>query len=154
MRKFFALLLAVLMLGALATVAFATDDNPSPTGGVEFEIEIDSNLPSYVADSVEVVKDGDTFTYTAKDIDGYNFSGFVIEGDYEIVYQDGNTIVIRPKGDVKVHVEYDEVPPAEPKPQDKGDKSPRTADPSMLLLAVLLVGACGSFVAAKRLRKE
>lgn len=151
MRKVFALLLTVLLLGSLATMVFASDDDPSAVAVPKFTIEIHFDFETPVVETV-VVEDGTEYTLTPKEKDGYEFEGYEISGEYEIKSKDGNTWVIIPKSDLVIHVKYKGVTP-EPKPEDDKPVSPRTGVNTVLFAAMILVGLFGVVVATRKLVK-
>ena len=156
MRRIFALLLAVLMFASFATVAFAAD---SPVATKEYKITVthEFGTPETV---VAAVKDGNEYTLTAKEKEGYKFVGFEIEqpeSSYEIVSKNGNTMVIRAKADLTVHAKYEAVAAAKPaattgaKPVDGKATSPKTGDNTAMVVVMMLVAMCGVVVASKKL---
>lgn len=147
MRKLFALLLAVLMLGSLATMVFAKD---SPVGKPEFEIEIELDLDNPTPGGKVTVKEGDEYILIPPNKPGYEFDTFIIEGDYELVSKDKDKWVIIPKGNLKVHVKYKNVTP-KPSPSDNKPVSPNTGDNMLMIALVMAVGLCGVVLAVRKL---
>ncbi len=147
MKKVLALLLALVTIFSVTCVAFAegsAEENP------EYKIEVILDLPTPVSDRVEMHKDGETFTYTASDKDNYKFDSFVIEGKYENLVINGNTITFTVKGDCVVHVKYKDVTPTE-NPTDKTNTSPSTGSPVLVLFGLVMIGLCGAYVATRKL---
>ena len=161
MKKVFALLLAVLMLSTLSLTVFAdtgapeTTRYPSREGETEFQVEIIYEVTEPIEDRIQYISvpDGDTFTFTARDIPGYEFERFDIDGEYEIISQDGRTIVVKPHGDLVVHVRFRGVTP-QPVPDDHGQTSPHTGDNTILVVGMMLLGLCGVVVSTKKLVKS
>ena len=167
MRKVFALLMAVLMLGSLATAVFA---NPSPPATPEIIVEIyyhyDPQNPEY--GGTVVIKEGDEYIITPKEKDGFEYTHYEFEGKSEIVYQDGSTWVIRPLTDLVIHVFYkggDNAPsdddnrpdpsgsstPTKPTGHDTNPDSPPTGDNTVMVLLVMLAGLCGVVLAIRKI---
>lgn len=151
MRKVFALLLTVLLLGSLATMVFAGDD-PSAVAVPKYTIDIYYDFETPEQETV-VVDEGKTITITPKDKDGYEFDTYEISGEYEIVSKDGKSWVILPKSDLVIHVKYKGVTP-EPKPEDDKPVSPRTGVNPMIYAGLILFGLCGVVVATRKLVKN
>jgi len=152
MRKLAALLLVVLLLGSLATVAFAEDD-PSKTIDPKYKVEIIYDFEVPEDGGTYTVKENEEFVFSPKEKDGYTFDRYEIEGEYELVSKDGNTWTIIPKSDLIIHVKYKGVTP-EPKPTDDKPVSPGTGVNTVLIAAVILVGLCGVVLAGKKLAKN
>lgn len=153
MRKVFALLLAVLLLGSLATVCFATDDLPSTVVVPEFNVHIifDFDIPE--DGGTEVVKEGGQYVFSPREKDGYTFDHYEITGSYEIVSKDGNTWTIVPLTSLVIHVKYKGVTPQD-KPTDDKPTSPSTGMNTALYAALILFGLCGVVVAGRKLVKN
>lgn len=159
MRKFFALILAVLILGSLATVAFASDTGDSPVGKPEFKIEIyyDFETPELGGTVIITGPEGsdhsDPYILTPKEKEGYEFDTYVIEGDYEIVSKDGDKWTIIAHGNLVVHVKYKGVE-TKPTPHDDKPVSPNTGDNTMMFILVMALGICGVVLASRKLLRN
>ncbi|MBR6414098.1 MAG: hypothetical protein IKS21_05745 [Oscillospiraceae bacterium] len=167
MRKALALLMAVLLLGSLATAVFANNsptNNPSPTGTPEIIVEIyyhyDPQNPEY--GGTVVLHEGDEYIITPKEKDGYEYTHYEFEGEYEVVSKDGSTWVIRPLTDLVIHVFYkggNEIPsdssgsstPTKPTGHDPNPDSPPTGDNTAMILVIMLVGLCGVVLAIRKI---
>lgn len=147
MKKFLAVLFSVVILATfMAVPAFAA---VSPEGEVVHTVE----LPS--GDTVEVA-DGDTITLEKED-NGYEFTGWVIEGEYEIVSGDltSDNLVIRPLSDLVVEATYDsgdenlEDDDVEVD-ENESDKAPQTGNGTIVLVTLLTAGAFVAMVATRK----
>ena len=108
MKKVLSVLLVALMLVTVFSVAVAAEyPSPSDRDYYTVEVIVEGGGGTAAADVVTVPK-GDTTKIIAKPASGYEFAGWTIIGDYEFVEGDANsaTIVIRPKGDVKVIAKF------------------------------------------------
>lgn len=150
MRKVIVLLLTVLLIGSLATAAFAA---PSKEADVEYTIEIIYDFKTPEPGGTVTVKEGDEYVLVPKDKDGYEFDTYDIKGEYELVKKDGNKWTIIPKGDLVVHVRYKGVPSATV-PTDKSNTSPRTGDNTMLIMSLMVLGLCGVVLSVRKLSKS
>ncbi len=152
MKKALALLLAVFLLGSLATVCYAGDfSGDSQAVDPEYKVHViyDFQIPED-GGTVEV-KPGNTVVITPKDKDGYIFDHYDITGDYEIVSKDGNSWTIMPKSSLTIHVKYKGV---NPPPNDDKPVSPSTGANVPLYAALVLFGLCGVVVATRKLVKN
>ena len=167
MRKVLALVLALLMLGTLVPAVFAT---LSPHGTPEIIVEIwyhyDPQNPEY--GGMVVLQEGDEYTITPNEKDGYTYTHYEFDGEYEIVSQDGSTWVIRPLTDLVIHVFYtgggqnpsdnDNRPDPSgsagaphPSGHDNNPDSPPTGDNTVMILLVMLAGLCGVVLAIRKI---
>ncbi len=149
MKKVFALLLAVVLVVFATVPAFATDLK-SPSGDQEYDVNINNNQGGTGSYTTEYVEDGEYTIITADPNDGYNFSYWVINGDYELI--EGSltdlSIKIRPLSDIVVtpYFEKDGKIVEGPDGDDSGT-SPKTSDATtyvfatIALLSVALFGA-------------
>lgn len=159
MRKIISILLVVLMLSALCVSAFAdTDPIISPTAPKEFIVEFDDYGTGKVTVTTDDVPEGDTVRYEADPDSPYEFIGFEIEGDYEIVEGSltGPYIVIRPLSDLVVIAKYDTVP-VTTNPADTGNNGPQTGfSPLWITVAFAALIACAIAVifVVKRMAKR
>lgn len=160
MRKFLAVLLAVLMLSALCVSVFAGDDPiVSPTTKPEYLVEFDDyfhGTPPAVSN--ETVPVGDTIRFDSDPTSPYKFVGFIISGEYTIVEGslDGPYIVIKPASDIVVIAEYEGVPIVTT-PSDTSHDGPQTGSDITwiaIAFAVLVVCAVAAVIIAKRFVKK
>ena len=110
MKRILSVILTALILTAVFAVCVTAADYKSPADRDYniITIVVDGDKGGTVtADPVTVPK-GETSKIIAKPDDGYEFSGWVIEGEYEIIEGDLNSpvIVIRPLTDVKVTAKF------------------------------------------------
>lgn len=152
MKKFVSVVLALVLVSVLSVSAFAANSVVAP---VEKDYDGGSIIYQPSAD-----KDNE-FTFVADPKDGYNFIGWEIEGDYEIVsgsleespitiiFKDGTTAE-----DVSPLFEKisDEKPDPTKKPKPSDDESPKTGK-SVAMLALAVVACGGLIVSKKRLGK-
>ncbi len=152
MKKVLSVLMAVLMLSAVFAVAVSAEDNPSPVPETYYTIEIIINGNGTATADPASVPQGDTTKLVAKPDDGSEFTGWTIEGEYEIVEGDLNSLVlvIRPKGNIKATANFKKTDTK----KDDGQKSPttgyNTAIVIALMTAVLSISAAVVVVLGKR----
>lgn len=160
MRKYLAVLLAVLMLSALCVSVFAGNDPiVSPTTKPEYLVEFDDYVhgtPPAVSNVTVPV--GDTIRFDSDPTSPYKFVGFTIDGEYTIVEGslDGPYIVIMPASDIVVIAEYEGVPIVTT-PSDTGHDGPQTGAVITwiaIAFAVLVVCAVAAVIIAKRFVKK
>ena len=166
MKKIIAIIMSLALVMSLGTMAFAAG---SPQGDKTYKVTITSDREESGSskDNYKVVQNGDTFEITAdEDDDEYEFLGWEIIGEYEIVSGSltSRDLVIRPLGDITINqlaeyiVEADEEPDdGEDKEEEgetnKSDKSPQTGNNIFFILGGIFAA---SFVIAsisgKRIR--
>lgn len=156
MRKFLSILMTVLLLGSLSICAFAA---PSPTDAPIFNIvyySYEDGTQQQIA--IDPVENGETVQITANTSGDRAFTGFAIQGQYELVSGTltDATIVIRPLSDLVITANYENTTPSTNTPVDNGSTSPQTGDSMLILFVALAVvfGAAGCVVATKRLRAK
>ena len=154
MKKICVLLLALVMMFALTTSAFAVI---SPSGEIKY------NVKHYVVSMItgetsyqwyKVVPDGDTLIITLDEKYVEFFQKWDIKGDYELIKGtlDGSTteIVIRPNSDVDV---YSYINAETEGPSNDSPTSPDTATPVAGLVALMAISAGAAVVAKKQISK-
>lgn len=152
MRKVLALLLAVLLLGALATVCFADEyTGNSQAVDPEYKVHIIYDFAVPEDGGTVEVKPGNSVVISPKEKDGYIFDHYEITGEYEIISKDGNSWTIVPKSSLTIHVKYKGV---NPKPVDDKPVSPPTGVNTVLYAALILFGLCGVVFATRKLIKN
>ena len=106
MKKLIAALTALVLIFSLTTVAYGAK---SPEGKKEHSVTVNNNVGDTDGSSSSVV-DGENFTLSADEFGGYDFVGWVITGDYDIVSGDLNSpdLIILPKGDIQATANYTE----------------------------------------------
>lgn len=148
MKKFLAILFSIVILATfMAVPAFAES---SPVGKVVHKIEVISNATGEDVTTTYEVEDGDTITFTKTDGSDYEFKGWVITGDYEIVSGDLNSdeLVVKPLSDLKVVESYDvETEPSDP---NDSDKAPQTGNGALMVTVLLTAGAFVAMLATKK----
>lgn len=105
MKKLVSLLTAVIVVALSAVTAMAA---PSPVASKELNVTVINTQGGSASYTVEYNADGEYVTLTANPKDKYQFSGWVIDGEYDIIegtLQD-ETIVIRLKSDIKATPKY------------------------------------------------
>ena len=152
MRKVIVLLLTVLLLTSLATVAFATEDGQSEVTKPGYKVEVIYDFDVEESGGVTIVQENEEYTLSPKEKEGYEFEGYEITGEYELVSQDGSTWVIIPHSDLVIHVKYKETKP-NPNPHDDEPVSPPTGDNAALYTAMILIGLFGVVLSVKKLVK-
>lgn len=157
MKKIFAVLLAVVLVVFATVPAFAIK---SPSGETKYDVVVNNNQGGTGSYTVESVEDNDHYIITADPKDGYEFSHWVIDGDYDII--EGSltdiTITIKPLSDVVItpYFEKDGETPGEGPKDDDSDKSPATGDVStqvMVVIAMLSVALFGAVVVKRSTSK-
>lgn len=184
MKKLFAVLLALLLVASFSVTVFATEgeDIPSPTDVPLILIDFDSEHPGAIGDvSEESVPAGTVLTFVAPESE-YEFLGFTVEGEYEVVSggqyiieapatrtSGQPTLVLKAFSDLKVVAVYDidgAEDPTDPsettepttatQPDDDEGDSPQTGD-SMVVYCIagaLILGVVGFALAGKKLLKK
>ena len=152
MKKVLSVLMAVLMLSVIFAAAVSAEDNPSPEPTKYYVVEVTVNGNGTATPDPGSVPSGDTAKLVAKPDAGSEFTGWTIEGEYEIVEGDLNSLVlvIRPLGDVKVVANFKDTGTG----KDDGKKSPTTGYNTQAVIAlmavVLTVSAAAVVVCGKR----
>ena len=157
MRKLFAVLMSLCLVISFCVCAFATEawsiQSPTdqPVYSVEF-ISYDTDKPN---SSVYTVPVGDTIEIAAPDSKDSDFTGFTIEGEYEIVSGGLNNspIVIRPLSDIIIIANYSNMETTASSSGDNGNDSPQTGDGQMIFLIAVAaaVAIIGITLATKKL---
>lgn len=149
MKKFLAVIFAVVILATfMAVPAMAAD---SPSGEVVFKVEVNSFSTGKVSNG-NYTTEGDTIRLTVAEDSDYTFTGWVIEGKYEIVSGDlkSKELVIRPLSDVKVEESYDVKGSAGFGTTNDSDKAPDTGVALPVVAFVALAGAFTVMVVSKK----
>ena len=138
MKKVLSVLMAVLMLSAIFAVAVSAEtENPSPEPTKYYTITVIIKGNGTATADPSSVEEGGTTKLVANPDPGSKFIGWTIEGDYEIV--EGSltspTLVIRPKGDVKVTANFEPTSTG----KDTGPKSPTTGYNTQAVIALMAV---------------
>ena len=138
MKKFFAILMVVAMMLAIA-VPMSAEISPEPKPGVDVTV-----VPEKGGD-VDVKENADgTITITVKPNSGYDFVKWEITGKYEIKGDtNGKTITIKPLTDVKVSAVLKSQTTVKPTP-GPNNQSPSTG----VATAMIAVAFVGSMAAA------
>lgn len=161
MRKIVSVLLVVLMLSALCVCVFA-DKDPiySPTAPKEWLVEyVDYGEGEPPAITNDVVPDGDTVRYERDPNSPYEFIGFEIQGEYELVEGSltGPYIVVRPLSDLVIVARYKDVP-VTTSPSDTSPHGPQTGfSPLWITIAFVALVVCAVaviFVVKRMAKKE
>ncbi len=156
MRKLFAVLMCLCLVTAFTVCAFATegDNVQSPTDKPVFSVEFISYESGTAHSTEKVVEAGETIELAAPESENGVFTGFTIEGEYELVSGALNKspIVIRPLSDLIVVANYKDAT-VDPKPDNPDDNSPQTGDTLMIVCITVaaLVAICGAAYATKKL---
>lgn len=174
MKKFIALLTALVLAMSLTTVAFAAG---SPEGKKEHKVTYTHNIDGLESGNYEIIPDGETVELVAHEgYPGYAFVRWDIIGDYEVVSGDinGDSVVILPLGDIEIKSIFEEVEEdepiedeepdeeepdeEEPDEEDKGevndsDTSPETGHRSLVLLTGLFSVSLAAAFVSKKLAK-
>ena len=177
MKKLLAVMLALVLVASMSVMAFATEGEtiPSPTDAPVFDVDFTTNeSDTPVEVPVEAVVQGEELTLTAPVSEDKEFVGFVIVGEYEVIsgaeyivetvdgaislkIPGGCSIVIVPKGDIKVEAHYTSETTTEPtqptEPDDDDGDSPQTGDDTLLIwvAVIAILGVAGCALAVKKL---
>ncbi len=154
MKKIFAVLMAVMLMIFTVVPAFAAHViSPDVTG--EYDIIINNSVGGTGSYTSEIIEGKKYITLTADTKDGFVFTHWEIDGEYEIVEGSlkDEEIVIILKGDCEATPNYEGV--KEQPTQNNGDKSPQTGDSSSYVflfvgLFVALAGATGLKIAKSK----
>ena len=150
MKKAIALMLSLLLLASVITVAFALD---SATGDAEYKVIVIYETKDPWSEGPFTVKEGDNYTLIVKTVDGYEFDKIKVEGEYELISQDGSTYVLKPKESLVIHVLFKDVTPT-PKPEDDNPVSPGTGLNPTLVAVAAMFAICGVVVCTRKLLKN
>lgn len=106
MKKFLSLFLALTLLSAFGTVAFAAK---SPVGTKKHKVTVTTSYNDKTV--VKSVEDGSNYTLNADTAEGFDFLKWTIDGNYDIISGDLSSakIVIKPKGDISACAVYDKI---------------------------------------------
>ena len=177
MKKLFALILTLALIAVMPLTAMATEEEtyPSPTDKPLIVVEFDSYHTGDLNDvRSETVPVGTECTFTAPDSE-YEFVGFTVEGEYEVVSggqliigsdavptrNASRTLVLIANSDLKVTAYYDieedeseSTETTQPTVDDDDDgDSPDTGDSGLTfwLLAAGIVGIFGCVLAVEKI---
>lgn len=114
-------------------------------------VDVDGGTITVSANPVVV---GEEVTLTASAADGYVFTEWAIEGDYDVVSDDGETITIIPNGDLVIDAVFEseeESEDEETTSDDTSDTSPTTGQSAAAVMVVLVAACVALAVARKRI---
>lgn len=158
MRKLFAVLMTLCLVLSFCVCAFATENIPSPTDAPVYSVEIISYDTDQPNRTVRTVPVGETIEIAAPISKDGDFTGFTVEGDYEIVSGSLNAspIVIRPLSDIIVIANYSNATAPTTPSDDNGNNSPQTGDGQMILIIAVAAAAAiiGIALATKKLHDK
>ncbi len=158
MKKIFAVLIAALIVVFAAVPAFAS---PSPTkSSGKYKVTMHNQNGGSGSYTEQWDKDGEHVTLKAHPNNGFTFTKWVIDGDYEIVKGKltDDEIVLKLKSDIDVTPQFKKeggsgsaVSPS----QNTSPESPKTGDSTPLVitlisLSVLALGAVGVKLAVSK----
>lgn len=148
MKKFLAVLSIVLVL--VSVFAFAASAADSKSGSLLYKVTV----VSYKAGSKttgDYIENGDTITLTASD-SKYTFTGWVIDGKYEIVSGSlkSKTLTVRPLSDLLVEESYNVQGSKGYVNSNNSSKSPKTGNNALAGAVVLTAGAFVVMAASKK----
>lgn len=153
MKKVLAIVLAIVMLAGLATVAFAEG---SPVGDVKVSITITLMLGN-TKETLPVIEvnDGDSYTITAPEREGYTFEKMTIEGEFTEAKRQTKeytvpSVTITPESDITVVITYKATGGGSGS-GDSGDTSPDTGVDFTVGILAVLMGLFGVAIATKKL---
>lgn len=164
MKRVITIALVLVLVFSLSISALALD---SPSGKKYYGISVsyspsDGSLGTASADSDKVLiteHDDGTVTLTAVEKGNGVFSAWQITGDYDIVSGSltDKTITIRPHSDISAVATFtkpgstpDEKPTT---PGNKNNTSPKTGDPLLYLIGLLVLGLGAGTLAVKKIKE-
>ena len=157
MKKFVSIALVLVMMLAMA-VSVAAETSPTAPPYYAITVKVDGKGEATTdKNKVEVKEDVDKVTLTA--IDGEEtFVNWTIDGSYTVVEGDTSTrvLVIQPASDIVATAHFKgqdatEVVKPTTKPNE-GGTSPKTGDPTMMIIALVLLAAGLGVVAVKKIK--
>ena len=157
MKKFVSIALVLVMMLAMA-VSVAAETSPTAPAYYNITVKVDGKGEATTdKNKVEVKQDVDKVTLTA--IDGEEtFVNWTIDGSYTVVEGDTSTrvLVIQPASDIVATAHFKgqdatEVVKPTTKPNE-GGTSPKTGDPTMMIIALVLLAAGLGVVAVKKIK--
>lgn len=155
MKKVFAVLVAAMIVVFAAVPAFAA---PSPTkSSGKYKVTMHNQNGGSGSYTEEKDKDGQHVTLKAHPKNGYTFTKWVIEGDYEITKGTltDDEIVVLLKSDIDVTPQFKGKGGSVSVSQNTSPESPKTGDSTPLVitlisLSVLALGAVGVKLATSK----
>lgn len=157
MKKFVSIALVLVMMLAMA-VSVAAETSPTAPAYYNITVKVDGKGEATTdKNKVEVKEDVDKVTLTA--VDGEEtFVNWTIDGSYTVVEGDTSTrvLVIQPASDIVATAHFKgqdatEVVKPTTKPNE-GGTSPKTGDPTMMIIALVLLAAGLGVVAVKKIK--
>lgn len=149
MKKIIAVLLAVVMVFALA-VSTAALISPTPDDYNDIKVVVDGNGKAE-ADKYKVKKgSGDDVTLTATETTD-SFINWTIDGEYVIVSGSlsSKVLVIEPESDIVATAHFKGTGGGN---GNGGNTSPKTSDPIVMVLAVMMIAAAGGIFCVRKIR--
>lgn len=147
------LLVSMLVVVVAVTMSLSVFAAVSPVSVGEFKVTLLYNASGELLpmdSSTYTVNDDGTITLTRSADSKYEFEGWKVEGEYEIVSGSltGDTVTIRPLSDITITEMYklDAAGAV-----DDGDKSPPTGSKLLAFGTVALLSLSAAYVAKKRL---
>lgn len=147
------LLVSMLVVVVAVTMSLSVFAAVSPVSVGEFKVTLLTNASGELLPmdpSTYTVNDDGTITLTRSADSKYEFEGWKVEGEYEIVSGSltGDTVTIRPLSDITITEMYklDAAGAV-----DDGDKSPPTGSKLLAFGTVALLSLSAAYVAKKRL---
>lgn len=148
MKKVLSVFVAVAIVAALSLTAFAY--TPSPVSVGEFNVRVDSYATGELGPGSYTVNEDGTISVTRVAESDYNYLGWKIYGEYEIVSGTlkSDTLTVRPLSDLRIVEMYD-CPAAGA--EDDDPVSPPTGNNLAAYAALSLLSLSVVIVAKKRL---
>lgn len=144
------LLVSILVIVVVATMSLTVFAALSPVSVGEHKVTAGSYATGELGPADYVVNEDGTITLTRAAESEFEFEGWKITGEYEIVSGSltGDTITIRPLSDVRIIEMYD---CAAAGAEDDGPTSPETGSNLLAFGTVALLSLSVAYVAKKRL---
>lgn len=163
MKKIMSVVLALVLVSALSVSVFAAGSVVAPVVK-----DYDGGTVTIAQDTTGNATAGKEFTFSVETKDGYNFLGWEIDGNYEIVSGslESETVTVRFLDDISIEDigaepifeaidDADEPTDDDDEPTttaEKEETSPKTGD-SMAMVALAAVALAGVVVSKKKLSK-
>ncbi len=142
-----------LILSFVCLLAVPASAVKSPAGESVFQITVTTFFNGVREPGDYTMQDDGTILLTISPKGEYTFTGWMIDGDYEIVSGDlkSEKLVIRPLSDLKIEEAYNvKGSQGEIENENDSDEAPVTGDLGMLSAALLTLTGLGTVLFAKK----
>ena len=148
MKKVLALLFTLILLGSVSVTAFAVD---RPGGELLHKVEVTSYATGTAAKGTYVAQ-GQNVKLTASESSKYIFTGWVIDGKYEIISGSltSKELVIKPLSDIKIEESYNVKGSKGFGKTNDSSSAPRTGNEALVVTTIIALGALSVMYASKK----